>query len=309
MKFDRIDREQTDVGREKGPFGTSNSRRTVSNDRSSARLYRETPTRPILLLVISLFATFWILLGVKSANARVLYSDNFDGPTLSSVWQPSLPDAPWRFPQETEFANYLGASEYSFEILDGVSVIQLANTLNNAQRVGWSSSLVFTPSSFPSKTRIVYEARLNTLNISSTTGIDELLELWLLDATDESQYDKVELSAPDYGAQRVFNASSSISNFGYDTGLRNPTGFTFNSHTWYRMVLTGSQAEPVCALILDDTDKHVLISVSLRHTLSSFPSGFRIGLSQSMGAPNAPYPTDVAIDYLKVSTERARRRR
>jgi hypothetical protein len=302
MKFERIDLKQMNTGSEKERFRRSNSQRTVSTDRSSACLNRESPPRSIFLLAVSLFATFWILLEAKSANARVLYYDNFNGPTLSSVWQPYLPDAPWRFPQETESADYLGASEYSFEMLDGVSVIQLSNTLNNAQRVGWSSSLVFTPSSFPSKTRIVYEARLNTLDISSTTGIDELLELWLLDATDESQYDKVELSAPGYGTERVFNASSSISNFGYDTGLQNPTGFTFNSNTWYRMVLMGSQAEPVRAAILDDTTKRVLISVSLRHTLSSFPSGFRIGMSQSMGLPGAPYPTDVAIDYLKVSS-------
>jgi hypothetical protein len=139
----------------------------------------------------------------------------------------------------------------------------------------------------------------NTLDVSSSTSIDRLLELWLLDAKDHSKYDKVELTAPDYGSSHLFNASSSISNFGFDTSLQNPTGFSFESNTWYHMVLTGSLSEPVHAAVFDDSN-NVLISVSLRHTLSSYPSGFRIGISQSMGLPNAPYPTDVAIDYVAV---------
>lgn len=42
--------------------------------------------------------------------------------------------------------------------------------------------------------------------------------------------------------------------------------------------------------------------MNLAHDLSVYTSGFRIGISQSMGLPGSPFPTDVAIDSVRLTT-------
>lgn len=217
-----------------------------------------------------------------------LFFDNFEGPRLSSVWRPFLPDAPYRHLSVP--AVYLGESEHAFETLDGNSVLRLHDVLDNTQRRGWSSSSIFTADS-----PIVYEARFNTMLQSAETGIDELLELWLIDAENPEQYDIVALSTPGYGSDRIFTAGSSITGQGLDTF------FEFSNNTWYRMVITGSTTEEVTASIYDDARTTELISIGFGHTLSSYAAGFRIGISQSMGFPGAPYPTDAAVDWVRLS--------
>jgi hypothetical protein len=160
----------------------------------------------------------------------VLLSDDFNGPELNPVWQASLPSAPWRF--GAGIAAFQGESNFSFESLAGASVIHLHNILNDAERRGWSSA-----QSFAANAPIVYEARFNTLVQSSTTGIDELLEIWLLDANDPNNYDLVALSTPNFGSSRIFTAGSSITNAGLDTY------FTFVQNTWYRMLIRGSPTQ------------------------------------------------------------------
>ena len=85
-----------------------------------------------------------------------------------------------------------------------------------------------------------------------------------------------------------------------DTGLTS-SRFTFSSKKWYRLALVGSPQQDVKAMLLDDSE-HVLMSFDFGHTMQSYPAGFRIGVSQSMGLPNAPYPTDAAIDWVKLSS-------
>ena len=186
----------------------------------------------------------------------------------------------------------ISAPNYSFQTLDGASVLRLQNVLSNAQRVGWS-----TATTFPSDVPIQVETRFNTMVQSPSTGIDQLLELWLLDPTNQGRYDEVELSAPAYGSDRIFAASSSISGHSIDTN------FQFSDNTWYRMVLTGSPTGDVWAYIYADDGTTELTGFDLGNTLSAFGNdGFEIGLSQSMGLPNGAYPTDVAVDYLEVTT-------
>jgi hypothetical protein len=80
-------------------------------------------------------------------------------------------------------------------MLDGASVIELDNLLGDASRVGWSSrAAIDTPN-----TTMTCEVRFNTLTLGPITSIDGLMELWLLDATDQTKYDKVSLLAPEYG--------------------------------------------------------------------------------------------------------------
>lgn len=224
----------------------------------------------------------------EDTSAGELFFDSFEGPTLSPVWTPSLPDAPYRYLSVP--ATYLGASRYAFETLDGNSVIRLHDVLDNTQRRGWSSSTIFTADS-----PIVYEARFNTMLQSAETGIDELLELWLIDAENPEQHDIVALSTPGYGSDRIFTAGSSITGQGLDIQ------FEFSNNTWYRMVITGSTTEEVTASIYDDARTTELISIGFGHSLSTYSAGFRIGISQSMGFPEAPYPTDAAVDWVRLS--------
>jgi hypothetical protein len=41
--------------------------------------------------------------------------------------------------------------------------------------------------------------------------------------------------------------------------------------------------------------------VSFGHTLTAYPAGFKVGISQSMGFPDVPAPTDVAVDWVRLS--------
>jgi hypothetical protein len=222
----------------------------------------------------------------------VLLSDQFNGPGLNPVWQASLPSAPWRF--GAGIAAFQGESNFSFESLAGASVIRLHNILNDAERRGWSSA-----KSFAADAPIVYEARFNTLVQSSTTGIDELLEIWLLDASNPDNYDLVALSTPNFGSSRIFTAGSSITNAGLDTD------FPFDQNTWYRMVISGSPTQEVRGSIYNDARTVELIGVNFGHDLSAYASGFRVGISQSMGLPGGPAPTDVALDSVRLTTPRS----
>lgn len=143
-------------------------------------------------------------------------------------------------------------------------MINLHNELNNAQRVGWS-----TVSSFAAASPILYEARFNTLTPSASKGIDELLEIWLLDPKNLNRYDEVGLSAPNFGSGHVFTAMSSITGSGLDTN------FSFANNTWYRMVITGSPNQDVRASIYADDGTTELIGVDLGHTLASYGSGIK----------------------------------
>jgi hypothetical protein len=253
-----------------------------------------------LIVRFWVFSAFIILFAATPSYAINLFFDDFDGPTLNPVWQAELPDAPWRFPQDTGIATYIGAPNYTFQSLDGASVIRLDSVLNNGQRVGWSSSQVFSVPDVP----IVYAARFNTLTISASTSIDNFIEIWLLDSCNQANYDKVNVNAPGFGTQRFFNTSTSITDYGLDTGIEPKfLGFTFADNTWYRLVITGSRTAQVRAAIYDDSGQSELMGADLGHTLSAYEHGFRIGISQSMGRPNAPYPTAVAIDSVAVYTQ------
>src|SRR5882672_2560216 len=62
---------------------------------------------------------------------QVIFFDDFNGPTLDAQWQASLPNmhlaGPLGGPQP---ATYLGAPTYSFQTLDGSSVLRMGATLD-----------------------------------------------------------------------------------------------------------------------------------------------------------------------------------
>lgn len=236
-------------------------------------------------------AAIALVLVPAAAQSGTLFFDDFDGPHLNPIWQGSLPDAPWRFSAAPQVAIYEGGSGFSFQTVNGRTVIRLQNRLDNAQRRGWSSSRSFTTDA-----PILFEARFNTLVQSASTGIDELLEIWLLDAANPANYDVAALSAPGFGVGRVFTSWSTISKAGLDTD------FAFSDNTWYRLVIRGSKTQNLRGSLYRDGDSGELIGVDLGHTLAAYPDGFKLGISQSMGFPGMVEPTDVALDSVSLTT-------
>ncbi|MGE0377213.1 MAG: hypothetical protein AB7I48_11210 [Planctomycetaceae bacterium] len=148
---------------------------------------------------------------------------------------------------------------------------------------------------FPATEGMRLEARVNTLVQSKATGIDQFAELWILDAADPARHEKFALGSEHFGVDRLFTSWSTITNTGLDTP------FSYTDNTWYRMVLTGSTNQDVRLSIYDDTGLTELVGVSLGHNLSAFPSGFRLGLSQSTGGPGQILPLDGAIDWIRLT--------
>jgi hypothetical protein len=219
--------------------------------------------------------------GNLAAELAIGITDEFDG-ALGADWQ--IGNAP-----RDGFA-YLGAPTYRFETLDGASVVRLSNTLSNNQRVGWTSNDVIASTS-----GFRYEVRLNTLTQGSTTGIDGLLEVALVDEADPGRFIAASLFGAANGTDRHFYSNSPGSGGFVDRP------YAFQDNTWYRIVLEGSPTQAITASLLSDGGA-VLATRTFSTSTDTFASDFRVGLFQNMGTPNRPAPTDVAIDYARVTS-------
>ena len=144
-----------------------------------------------------------LLTAMRMQADTTLFFDDFSGPAINPTWQASLPNANIAFLDAS--ATYLGAPNYSFQTLGGYSVLHLNNSLSDFQRVGWSSSSSFNPSAF------TYEVRFNTLVQSTSTSIDDFIEVWILDPTNPNRYDMVSLFGAAYSTQPQFAVGSSLS--------------------------------------------------------------------------------------------------
>ena len=240
-----------------------------------------------LILSITTGGLGAILLGSMPGMAdTTLFLDDFDGPTLNPVWQASLPNANIAFLGTS--AAYLGVPNYSFKTLGGYSVLRPSNSLSDFQRVGWSSSTIYSPSAY------TYEVRFNTLVQSTATSIDDFIEVWILDPTNPNRYDMVSLFGAAYSTQPQFAVGSSIDNsFGSQF-------FSYQNNTWYRLVIQDSPGQNI-RVALDDDSGTELIGQTLNHTEGAYGAGFELALSQGMGQPLGTYPEDVAVDYAKLT--------
>jgi hypothetical protein len=222
-------------------------------------------------IIIGLIILSGLAILIITTVNRTLFFDDFNGPTLDDNYEASLPGP-----------NYQGAATYSLEMLDGSSVLHLHNELNDLQIKGWQISNVFKFGI----SSIRLEVRFNTLVQSPTTGIDGLLEIWLLKADNSDDNIRVGLFAAGYGPDRSF------------AGIP----FDFRDNTWYHLVITGSRDQEMRASVFDDNMEKELVGINLGNNPSLFESGFRIGIGQSMGEPGGTYPTDVAVDWIRLST-------
>jgi hypothetical protein len=218
------------------------------------------------------------------------FFDDFSGPGLGAIWQPSLPNAYCgTFPFGSAMvATYIGAPNFGFETMGSNSILRLTNTMNTLQRRGWSSTTNFIGTNF------YYEVRFNTLKQSSSNSIDGFIEIWVLDATNSSRYDIVSPFGGSYASSPYFFSGSSID------GSYTQGSLTYSNFTWYRMVLQSPPGQNIRASILDDNGKE-LVGRTFNHSASTFKGGFKIALSQVIGYAGGTYPVDAAVDYVKLS--------
>ncbi len=240
-------------------------------------------------------ANSYYLQPVMGQGYNTLFYDDFNGPSLGNNYLGWLPEAKYRY-RDDAVAYFEGPSDFYFDNLDGNTVIRMQNWLEDQQRRGWSvsgdSSYLMVIGEF------WVEAQFNTMVQSSQTGIDQLIELWIFDSNDSTRYDMVSVASDGYGANRFITAESSISG----SGGEKP--FNFADNTWYRLMLSGSPGGNIYATVWDVNGTQMLASVDLGHRITDYPFGFSIGISQSVGFPGGRYPTDVAIDWLRVLSER-----
>ena len=213
----------------------------------------------------------YVRMGAIEDDPTLLFFDDLDGPVLSDDYK--------AFPTNPSY-DYQGEPNFSFETIDGSTVLRMQSNLQPNQFRGWQISRIFTPGTNP----VLLEVRFNTLVQSSATSIDGFLNVWLLDG-DDSQFIWTGLSAWSYGLDRYFAGEA----------------FDFKDNTWYRLVIIGSKTQELRALLYEDKTGKELVGVNLGNNLSVFKSGIKIGLMQQMGTPtpDAIYPTDVAIDWIR----------
>lgn len=218
------------------------------------------------------------------------FFDDFNGTNLNPIWQTNLPvNAHSGSSGGSQMATYLGAPNYEFQMLDSNSVLRLTNSLAPLTRRGWGTLTNFGGTNF------YYEARFNTLNQSSTSSIDGFIEIWIMDAADSNRYDIVSPFGGDYDFATYFFAGSSID----DSYVS--ASFTYSNYTWYRLVLQSAPGQNIRASILNDQGTE-LVGQSFSHSGAAYPSGFKIGISQTVGMAGATYPVDVAVDYVRLTT-------
>ena len=241
------------------------------------------------------FALACCLLTSQSSvmGQAVLFIDRFKGPEPDSVWETALPNviAALFLLAPLLVAAYAGTPRFGFEKLDGDTVIRLTNRMGPLQRRGWNSSTNFNARS------LHYEVRFNSLDQSPTTSIDAFVEIWIFDATDSNRYDIAPYGGG-FGTDLYFFAGSSLDN------TYTHTAYRYQNNTWYRLVLEGAPGRNIRASLRND-DGTELIGSTLNHDPTAFGSGFRIALSQTIGASGVPYPVDVALDYAILMTAKS----
>ena len=219
-------------------------------------------------MMIGLVILSGLAIVIFMSSSRTVFFDDFNGPSLRNVYE--------EFPLPNQ-----GIPEYSFETLEDFSVIRLQNRLSDTQRKGWQITTVFNIYSTPFR----LEVRFNTLRQSPSTSIDGFLEIWLFAADDANSNYVVGLFASDYGSVRSFQGMP----------------FNFSDNTWYRLVITGTNDRKYRASVYNDSLAQELIGEDLPNDQNLFKSGMKIGIVQVMGGPGGTYPTDVAIDWIRLT--------
>lgn len=200
---------------------------------------------------------------------KILFYDDFDEPVLNSIYTPP------KFVEKERM-------DYSLETLDGYSVVRFKNWLGDYEQKHLDIAAVFKVKSAP----IRFEARFNPLVQSRSTSIDGFLT-FIFFSEDYSEMHQFGLFAGNYGTDKNF------------LGLP----LMLKDNTWYRLVVAERDDQKYRASIYDDSSQSELVGVDVNLERKFFQSGMRIRISQMMGAPEGTFPVDVAIDWIKFSTD------
>lgn len=216
---------------------------------------------------------------------ETFFFDDFDGPTLNTIWSGPLP------PNSYNGAPFTGAPSYGFQAVTTNTVLRLSNLLSNERR-GWSADTNFSAAQFR------YEVRFSSVvpqTYPDSSGY--FLEMWVLNATNSSYYDMVSLAGGVFSSSHYkFLAVSTVTSNNYNVGFSN-----FSSNTWYRLVIEGSSQDNLRGDWLTDAGQEIY-SYTFGHNAAAFASGFRIAISQSWISTGPPPGTaDVAVDSVQLS--------
>jgi len=116
-----------------------------------------------------------------------------------------------------------------------------------------------------------------------------------MNATNENLYDIVSPFSGDFGNSFYAFFGSSIDNY-YSN-----TPYNYTSNTWYRLVIQCLPGQNIRESLCDDAGTE-LAGYTLAHGAAAFGLGFKIVISQAVGASYTPYQTDGAVDYVSLNS-------
>jgi hypothetical protein len=227
-----------------------------------------------------------IRLEIQKNSPDTLFLDDFDCP-LNPIWSGTLPTTTNTYP--TSLMTYTGGPGYLFERIGVASVLRFTNTLADQERRGWSTRTNFFSTDFRC------EVRVNPLDISSSRG--GVIELWLRDSRDPEIFDFTSIFIGLSSAPMAIAARSSV---GGDFGFR--SWFNPRSHTFYRLILEGSNSEPMRAAVLTDSGEEIF-SFRFQHTASAFTGGMNVAISHCGRASGSTmaWPNEAAVDFVQLT--------
>ncbi|MBI3348327.1 MAG: LamG domain-containing protein, partial [Burkholderiales bacterium] len=208
---------------------------------------------------------------------------DFGGPSLDPVWQPGgVPNT----------LSFNGAPSYSFDTVDGASVIRLNSNITGQYRgTGWATATNAVGQGFS------YEVRFNTLVQSAATGFDELIGLSVTDMLDPTRWVATALASNTTGGGRKLAVDSR----GVGGSYYQSSAYDFTDNTWYRLRLSAATDGTIKATLLSDAGAE-LTTLDLGITAEAFAGGARFGIYQSNTTTGGTAKHDVAIDWARLTT-------
>jgi hypothetical protein len=227
---------------------------------------------------------------VQSSQGAYVFQEEFNG-AFTNSWSPAyvpLGNPGW------PTISYQGAPTGEFVTHDGAQVYRMSTYQTYWQRRGITSDQTLNTGAIQ-----YVEARVNTLTQGSNNVLDDLLELWLVNATDASKYVLIGLSAPNYGNSRSEMVGSSRD------GVWQPgwaqwaaEGVSFDNNTWYRLRISQLPSDAFQVSLWNDSLTNELRHWDLSVTAADLGPQVRIGISQAVGL--ATGYNESAVDYVRV---------
>ena len=223
--------------------------------------------------------------GATPYGTPLLVEDFKDG--FSQAWTTSASKIPYIFLEDPS----IGSPNMRFTSLNGSSVLSLTSPLDTYGRYGLSTVKTFG-------TRIRAEARVNSLDHSSGTNIEQFIELWLVNSVDISRYAHIALHNGNCGASRYVTVASNVIP-GTPHALNIDANWQDNQ--WYKLRIEDDPLYGVMLSVWNDLGTQQIASYQLGIPLSSLGASFNVGISQfRLGRCGPSADPRAAVDYVSV---------